>query len=179
MRIIGGTYRGRNLVPFNCDKIRPTSDKARESLFNILRDKVVGASFLDLFGGTGAVGIEAHSRGADKTVIVDASKESASVAQKNLDKIGNPDGIKLIVSDAVRFLTITDSSFDIIFLDPPYKSDILPAVLKEISGGGALKAGGTVIVETETPYSGDAFSFNITDERKYGRTHFTFLKKGE
>lgn len=177
MRIIGGKYKGRNLTPFNCEKIRPTQDKARESLFNILREKAIGCSFLDLFGGTGAVGIEAYSRGAESVIITDAFSDSLAVAKKNLDKIGNPDGIKLVRSDALVFLENPPQTFDIIFVDPPYKSEILPTVLKKISDGNALNAGGVVVAETETPYSGETFSLKIIDERKYGRTRFTFMQR--
>ena len=177
MRIIGGTFKGRNLTSFNGDKIRPTSDMARESLFNILRDKVVGCAFLDLFGGTGAVGIEACSRGANKVVIVDISRESVSVAKKNLEKTGNPTGIEIKNRDALDYLKTTDTAFDIIFIDPPYKSEIIPSVLKAIADGNALKDGGVVVTETETEYAGETFSLIKTDERKYGRARFTFFKK--
>ena len=179
MRVIGGTLRGRKLASFDCEKIRPTADKARESLFNILRDKVGGGSFLDLFGGTGAVGIEAYSRGATKVVIVEAYRDCLKIAQKNLDIIGKPAEIELKNYDALTFLKATDKPFDIIFLDPPYKSEILPLALKKIAEGNALVDGGVVVAETETPYSGETFSLNITDERKYGRTRFTFFKKEE
>lgn len=179
MRVIGGILRGRNLVPFSCENIRPTSDKARESLFNILRDKVAGGSFCDLFGGTGAVGIEAYSRGAKRVVITDAFKDSVKVAQKNLDKIGNPKEIELINADAVHFVKEAKEPFDVIFIDPPYKSGIIPEVLKEIADGNALTSDGVVIAETETPYDNETYSLIKTDERKYGRTRFTFFKKGE
>lgn len=179
MRVIGGRLRGRKLTPFDCEKIRPTADKARESLFNILRDKVTGGAFLDLFGGTGAVGIEAYSRGANSVVIVEAYKDSFKIAQKNLELIGNPAEIELKNFDALIFLKTAKKSFDVIFLDPPYKSDILPSVLKEIEERGALSVGGVIVAETETPYSGETFSFKITDERKYGRTRFTFFERKE
>lgn len=179
MRVIGGKLRGRKLTPFDCEKIRPTADKARESLFNILRDKITDGTFLDLFGGTGAVGIEAYSRGAKSVVIVDAYKDSFKIAQKNVEIIKSPTEIKLKNSDALNFLKTAGESFDVIFLDPPYKSDILPAVLKEIEECGALSEGGVIAMETETPYSGETYSFKITDERKYGRTRFTFFKREE
>ena len=176
MRIIGGIFKGRNLTAFDCDKIRPTSDMARESLFNILRDKVTDCAFLDLFGGTGAVGIEALSRGASNVVIVEAYKDSLKVAQKNLDIIKNPEGIKLINRDAVGYLIGCGESFDIIFIDPPYKSDIISSVFKAISEGDVLKTGGVVVIETETPYVGETYSLSKCDERKYGRARFAFFK---
>lgn len=175
MRIVGGIYRGRNLVPFDCDKIRPTSDKVRESVFNILQFRISGASFLDLFGGTGAMGIEALSRGAEKVVINDLNRESLSVAKKNIEKIGNPDRIKTVNFDAVKFLENSVEKFDVIFIDPPYKSDL---AVKSLSvSTNALKDDGIVILESEEEFTEEIDGLSVYDKRKYGRARITIFKR--
>ena len=177
MRVVGGKFRGRNLVPFNGDKIRPTSDMARESFFNIVRDKVVGCKFLDLFCGTGAMGIEALSRGAEFVALNDSSKESLAVVKKNLEKLNNPENVSVFNFDGVEYLKKADTLFDIIYVDPPYKSDIYENVLSVAEN--ALEKDGIVAVETEVPFSGKTFGLIKTDERKYGRAIITFFKKEE
>ncbi|MDY6367247.1 MAG: 16S rRNA (guanine(966)-N(2))-methyltransferase RsmD [Clostridia bacterium] len=177
MRIIGGEFKGRNLVPFNGDKIRPTSDMARESFFNIMRDEIYGCNFLDLFCGTGAVGIEALSRGANFVALNDSQKDSLAVVKKNLEKIGNPKAVEVFNKDAKIFIETTNKVFDVIYVDPPYKSGLYESVLKAIAESGVLSEKGVVAVETETPYEGETFGLVKTDERKYGRVRITFFKK--
>ena len=171
MRIIGGVYKGRTLYGFRGEDIRPTSDSARESLFNILGD-LSGAEFLDLFCGTGAVGIEAVSRGA-KTVFNDIDKESVSLTRANLNKVGA--SAEVCRSDALGFIKSTRKKFDVIFLDPPYKSDKIRELLDAISG--ILKDGGMVIFENEKPFSGVAENLVLTDIRRYGRAILHFFEK--
>ena len=103
MRIVGGKYKGRRLAEFKGRDIRPTSDQTRESLFNILQFRIYGKSFLDLFCGTGAVGIEAYSRGAGKVVLNDVSRESVKLAKANLEKLGIAD-VEVKTSDALTLL---------------------------------------------------------------------------
>lgn len=179
MRVVGGEFRGRNLLSFDCDKIRPTSDKARESFFNIVMNRVRGCAFLDLFCGTGAMGIEALSRGASYVALNDVNKDSLAVAKKNVEKIGSPVGIEVFNVDAVFFLKTTDKTFDVIYIDPPYKSDLAEAALEAAAESGVLSEGGLIAVETETPYTGRTFGFFKTDERKYGRARITFFKREE
>nr|MBO4517945.1 16S rRNA (guanine(966)-N(2))-methyltransferase RsmD [Clostridia bacterium] len=163
MRIIGGAYKGRTLYGFRGESIRPTSDSARESLFNILGD-LSGADFLDLFSGTGAVGIEALSRGA-KVVFNDIDKESVSLTRANLQKIGV--SAEVYCSDALDFIKTARKKFDLIFLDPPYKSRKIRELLDGVSG--ILKDGGRVVFENEKPFSGVAENLVLTDVRRYGR----------
>ncbi len=171
MRIIGGAYKGRTLYGFRGEDIRPTSDSARESLFNILGD-LSGADFLDLFCGTGAVGIEALSRGA-KTVFNDIDKESVSLTRVNLNKVGA--SAEVCCSDALGFIKSTRKKFDVIFLDPPYKSDKIRELLDAVAG--ILKDGGKVVFENEKPFSGVARGLVLTDVRKYGRAILHFFEK--
>ncbi|MBQ6727636.1 MAG: 16S rRNA (guanine(966)-N(2))-methyltransferase RsmD [Clostridia bacterium] len=171
MRIIGGAYKGRTLYGFSGENIRPTSDSARESLFNILGD-LSGADFLDLFCGTGAVGIEAVSRGA-KTVFNDIDKASVSLTRANLNKVGA--SAETYCSDALAFIKSTRKKFDVIFLDPPYKSEKIGELLDAVSG--ILKDGGTVIFENEKPFSGVAENLVLIDIRRYGRAILHFFEK--
>ena len=175
MRIVAGKYRGRTLLEFDGDKIRPTSDKVRESLFNILQLKVPNSSFLDLFCGTGAMGIEALSRGAKNVVFNDFSRDSLALLKKNLAKVKVEDDFEVVNSDAVNFVKNTAKTFDIIFLDPPYKSELGTKCLPFISD--LLDQNGIAILEDEIEWSGEVQGLIQYDKRKYGRVHLTFFKK--
>lgn len=177
MRIIGGIYKGRKLIEFKGGAVRPTSDMARESLFNILRKDIEGAVFLDAFSGTGAVGIEALSRGAKKVFFNDLSKDSVSLIKQNLSKLGNPENVSLSSGDAIYLMKSKEGQFDLIFLDPPYGLDIKKEALK--AAAVALKEGGVVILEDEKHFLEEIDGLNFYDKRKYGRVHFSFFSKGE
>jgi|SRR5215467_433332 len=127
MRIIAGTFRSRHLKPLKKLRIRPTSDMLRETLFNILGPGVRGARFLDLFAGTGAVGIEALSRGASDTVWVENHRGAAQLIRENLALLGIKQGARLLPVDATGAIATLQSErsapFDFIFLDPPYASE--------------------------------------------------------
>lgn len=171
MRIVGGIFKGRTLYEFKGSDIRPTSDNARESLFNILGD-LSGADFLDLFAGTGAVGIEAISRGAN-VVFNDSSRESVNLIKENLKKVGAAGEVNL--SDASAFIKSSRKKFDVVFLDPPYKSQIIPEILAAVSG--ILKDDGKVVFENENVFTGTAKGLVLTDVRKYGRAILHFFTK--
>ena len=177
MRIVAGKYRGRTLTEFSGDDIRPTSDKVRESLFNIIQNKTPNSVFLDLYAGTGAMGIEALSRYAKSVTFNDMSKSSLMVLKKNLEKLKVDDEFEVSNCDAVRFLSLTNKKFDIIFIDPPYKSDkkkdALPLCIN------ALSDDGIVIFEDECEWTGEIQGLTVYDKRKYGRVHLTFFRKEE
>ena len=175
MRIVGGKLKGRNLVSFKGEDIRPTSDQARESLFNILQFKIYGKKFLDLFSGTGAVGIEAYSRGASEVTLNDLSKDSVLVIKKNLSNIGNPKEISVTNQNALTLLSNPPKLYDFIFIDPPYKSGLYNEVLSLCKN--ALAVDGIVILEAEDELEILDNDFNVYDKRKYGRARFTFLKR--
>ena len=177
MRIVGGIYKSRVLCSFDGDKIRPTSDKVRESLFNIIRNRVYGSNFLDLFCGTGAMGIEALSRGAEKVVLNDFSKSSLQLAKQNLAKLKITSGVTVSLSDAVSYLSRTTEQFDVIFIDPPYGSGLGEKALSVCAR--ALKDDGVAIFEDEVPFDGKIDGLKITDTRKYGRVYLTFFEKGD
>lgn len=175
MRIVGGKYRGRVLCSFKGEEIRPTADKVRESLFNILNIEIVGSRFLDLFCGTGAVGIEALSRGAGFVALNDLSRESLSVAQKNLDLIGKPINVKIYNLNALTLLEKAAEPFDIIFIDPPYKGGFNESAVEKCQS--VLAPFGTVVLESEFTEKDEIGVFRKFKEKKYGRTYLTFYKR--
>lgn len=173
MRIIGGKYRGRVLSSFKGCEIRPTADRVKESLFNILAPEIHGANMLDLFCGCGNIGLEAISRGADYVVFNDVSKDSLAVLKKNLALIKS--NAKIYNSDYKVLLQTIDMTFDIIFIDPPYKSDYGIQALKIIGERNLLTTGGIAVFESDKPFSDEIASLVKYDERKYGGTYLTFF----
>ena len=174
MRIVGGSLRGRVLNEFKDKGVRPTSDMARESLFNILRFKVVDCAFLDLFAGTGAVGIEAFSRGAKTVWLNDFTNDSILLITKNLEKLGIKNDITLTKQNALILLQTISEKFDIVYLDPPYKADIKTqavALAKNV-----LTQDGIIVLEDEQFFEEKVEGLVEYDRRKYGRVHLTFLK---
>lgn len=145
MRVIGGKYRGRRLKTVEGLAVRPTSDRLRETLFNILAPQIKDSRFLDLCAGSGAVGIEALSRGASHVTFVDQSRPACSAIQVNLDTIGITNEATIINKDAVSAMKHLTGRFDIIFFDPPYESDVYDRVLGEL-GESDLPAPDTIVV---------------------------------
>ena len=145
MRVITGTARGRRLrTPENYD-IRPTTDNVKESLFNIIQFDVEGRKVLDLFAGTGQLGIECLSRGADSVVFVDESREAVNIVKDNLKTCGL--SASVLQMDALSYLRGC-GKFDLIFVDPPYDSNLYEEVLKIINSVDILSDGGIIICET-------------------------------
>jgi 16S rRNA (guanine(966)-N(2))-methyltransferase RsmD len=147
MRVVSGSARGRKLkTPENYD-IRPTTDNVKESLFNIIQFDIEGRRVLDLFAGTGQLGIEALSRGARQAVFVDQSKASLEVVQANLKKCRFTDNCELHQKTAEQFVQTARGTFDIIFLDPPYRMDILGEIIPKLLP--ILSPGGKIVAEHE------------------------------
>jgi 16S rRNA (guanine966-N2)-methyltransferase len=155
MRVIAGTYRSRILKSLKGLALRPTSDRLRETLFNVLGPTVSGARFLDLFAGTGAVGIEAISRGASEVVFIENHAPAAALIRKNLDSLGVRSGATVLGVDALRGLETLvagrkggGSPFDFVFLDPPYAAtEEYTRVLRFLGSAPFLAPGCTVIAE--------------------------------
>ncbi len=151
MRVIAGYYRGRNLKSPPSMQVRPTSDRLRETLFNVIAPRIEGARFLDLCAGSGAVGIEALSRGATHVTFVDRSRKMCGLVEANLDLCGVPeDETEVVMSEAAEFLrraaTRDTERWDIAFFDPPYATDYLPA-LAAFGTGTILTDEGLLVVE--------------------------------
>lgn len=152
MRIAGGRLRGRPLAGPKSDAIRPTSDRLRESIFNILThaydDPVADARVLDLFAGTGALGIEALSRGAAACVFVDQGAEARALIRQNVDALGFGGVIRLFRRDATRMGAAgAVEPFGLVFCDPPYGRDLAPPALASCADGGWLAPGAVIVVE--------------------------------
>lgn len=172
MRIIAGKHRGRVLKEFKGREIRPTADRAKEAIFNILQTEILGSSFLDLYAGTGNMGVEALSRGAEKVVMVDSSKESVAIQKFNLEMI--KESAEIVCLDALTYVLSTRQKFDIIFLDPPYDVDATP-VLQAIAQNSLLTSGGVVIYEHSEDFKvGEIDGLEHRSTRKYGVAHFEF-----
>lgn len=142
MRIITGSKRGKKLITLEGEQVRPTTDRVKESLFNILQFQLEGRRFLDLFAGSGQIGLEALSRGAALAVFVDASKDSIRVVEKNVQSTGLGDRSKVVTADFQSYLRGCRERFDIAFLDPPYRMGLLekalPLVAERMNPGGVL-----------------------------------------
>jgi len=155
MRIIAGTYRSRILKSLKGLALRPTSDRLRETLFDVLGPAVEGSRFLDVFAGTGAVGIEAISRGAARAVFIENHGPAATLIRRNLESLGVRSGFQILTEDALRGLTRLagkrqpgDAGFDFVFIDPPYAAgEQYDRVLQFLGSASLLAPGATVIAE--------------------------------
>ncbi len=177
MRIIAGTKKRTSLYGPNVDKIRPTTDRAKESLFNILNLKVKNSIFLDLFAGTGSISLEAKSRDAKEVYAVDKLNDSINLINKNKDKTKLD--INVIKQDVVLFLNSSKKGFDIIFMDPPFKikdEDILN-MIDIIYERNLLKEDGILVIERESNKKNEeTFSkYENMEIRKYGKVSFIIL----
>ena len=178
MRIISGKYKGRKLNTFKGFDIRPTSDMARESLFNILGDLIYGSRFLDLFAGSGAVGIEAISRGASEVVFMDKSNESLNLIKSNLSLIN--ENAKIYKGNSLFLIKEQTKSFDIIFCDPPYDFEEIKIVFEIVKNNNLLSDGGLIIYEHEKNRRTQDFEgFVLNKSKKYGIAVFDFYSLGE
>ncbi len=177
MRIIAGTKKRTNLYGPNVDKIRPTTDRAKESLFNILNLKVKNSIFLDLFAGTGSISLEAKSRGAKEVYTVDKLEESISLIKKNKDKTKLE--INVIKKDVLVYLNSEKKDYDIIFMDPPFKitDEEILNMIDIIYEKNLLKEDGILIIERESNKKNEeTFSkYENIEVRKYGKVSFIIL----
>lgn len=184
MRIIAGDFRGITLAAVGkgdaAAHLRPTTDRVRESLFNVLMggkfgDPISGARVLDVFAGTGALGLEALSRGAQHVTFVDDGRKAASLIRQNIKITKSADATAVIVRNATRLSKNTDVPFDLVFLDPPYGKNLGKTALKAACDGGWVAENALIIWEENCPQiAPDGFDF--LDCRKYGDTHITFLQ---
>lgn len=150
MRVIGGKYRGKKLIPPKNNDIRPTTDKAKESLFNMLQSYIFESEFLDLFSGSGAVSIEAISRGAKRVTMIEKSRASINTINSNLNLIlDEKQKTDVKNMDVISFLQTTDKIFDIIFADPPYAYENINQIIQIVSTRKLLKNEGIMIIETD------------------------------
>lgn len=176
MRIISGRYRGLKLNEFAGNDIRPTADRVKESLFNILYDKVFGARVLDLFCGSGNLGIECLSRGAASVDFNDISPQSVKVLKGNLARLKGENVYTVTTGDYAAFLNNARGAYDLIFIDPPYALDVGLSALKIIAERSLLTQGGVAVYERDRPFEGTICGLEAYYERKYGKTYLTFFR---
>lgn len=174
MRIIAGSARGLKLKAPDGQNTRPTADRVKEALFSSLSDKLSGARVLDAFSGSGALGLEALSRGAKEAVFIENGREAFGVLKENLNKSGLSSRGKLFFTDALSYIEKTDEQFDIIFLDPPYASGLYERFL--LFAEKNLAEGGIIVLEYEeknAPAIPDIYS--VIKQKHYGRVHLSFI----
>jgi 16S rRNA (guanine966-N2)-methyltransferase len=150
MRVIAGIYKGRKLKTLEGMRLRPTSDRLRETIFNVLAPRIEGANFADVCAGSGAVGIEALSRGAAQVTFIESSRKAAALIGENLRHCEVEESVSVINRDALtalKYLASRDLKFDIVFFDPPYDSEIHSPILWQIAKHSILAENGIVIVE--------------------------------
>lgn len=147
MRVITGTARGRKLLTLEGNDVRPTTDKVKEAIFSSIQFEIENSVVLDLFAGSGQLGIEALSRGAQKAFFVDNSKKSLETVKANLKTTGFTDNSEVMNMNSLDFLKITGQKFDFIFADPPYGQNILPEILPHL--GRILNPNGKILCEHE------------------------------
>ncbi len=182
MRIIAGSARSLPLSSPTGMDTRPTSDQIKETLFNMLQFEVQGAYFLDIFAGSGQIGLEALSRGAEYAVFVENNRKAAKCIEDNIHFTKFDKESRLLTSDAVAALYTLEGKykFDIIFMDPPYNKELEKEVLKYLSDSSLLKEDTTIIVEASLETGFDyveELGFEITKYKKYKTNVHVFLKK--
>ncbi len=183
MRIIAGEFKGRKLNVPRGNEMRPTLDRVKESLFSMLGENVVGARVLDLFCGSGALGLEALSRGAERAVLVDISRHARLAVRKNVETLAIGDRVAFLGIDvcrALRKLAAREDkpTFELIFADPPYFQGFAKPVFKALAAAGLLAPDGLVIYEhhkKETPVN-DIRGWEVVRQRRTGDTMMTFFR---
>ncbi|NLD11363.1 16S rRNA (guanine(966)-N(2))-methyltransferase RsmD [Aminicella lysinilytica] len=178
MRVITGEFRGRKLdTPIGND-IRPTSDKVKESIFNILMNDIYGRVFCDLFSGTGSLGIEALSRGARRCYFCDSSRDSVNLTKTNIKKCNAESRSVVILADFMRALSRIDEKVDVFILDPPYKAGIYEKCLQQIDYLDLLSPEGIILAEHgAADHMPDSFGrLTKVREKKYGKTKLSIYQ---
>lgn len=176
MKIISGKYKGIAIDGFTINGTRPTMDRVKESLFAMIQMKIKGAIVLDLFAGSGNLGLESLSNGATKVYFVDHNKIAIHTIKKNIQKLNISESYELFLQDYQKFLENTEKRFDVIFLDPPYQDKILENILYTIYHKKLLQEEGVIICE----YEGQTLNtdyFDVWKEKKYGTKKITIFKQ--
>ena len=181
MRIISGKYKGRVLKGYTLKGTRPTMDRVKESIFNIIQRDIKDSIFLDLFAGSGAIGLEAASRGAKKAILCDKSKEAMQIIKKNILKTHLENVVETYLLDFRALLNDKlNEKLDIVYIDPPYKSDFAIQAVNIILENNLITKDSLILIETDRKEEVEEklkkVDVRIIDERKYGRAEIFFLK---
>lgn len=183
LRIISGSLKGRKIASLPGTSTRPTSNMVREAIFNVISDEIKGSCFLELYAGTGAVGIEAVSRGAERAVLIEGGKDAADLVRKNINACGIESRVKLIKWDIEKNLNCLDQqavAFDMVFLDPPYEKGLVRKTLDNLLKSEALSDDALVIVQHSKnealDLSGMEESFSLLKDKRYGKNLVSYLR---
>lgn len=184
MRIISGTARGTKLFTLEGQTTRPTLDRVKESIFNIIQSQIINSNFLDVFSGSGAIGLEAASRGAKKVILCDKSKDAINIINKNIEKTHLKEKIELYNLDYETLLkNKIKEKMDIIYIDPPYNSNFAIKTVEYIIEKNIADKNSTIIIETDSEEKIleelKKIDIEITDKRRYGRATLIFIKIGK
>lgn len=182
MRVITGTARGRRLKELKGQDTRPTTDQVKEGMFNIIQFDIEGRRVLDLFAGTGQLGIEALSRGAKSAVFVDQRTDAVKLIRENVALCGFEDRARVVSGEAVAFLSSLREKFDLIFLDPPYDTELLEKTVAHIARFDILSPHGIIVAESRFNKQLPALSapYGIYREYRYGKIKLTvYHRAGE
>ena len=178
MRIITGTAKGCPLDALPGLATRPTSDRVKEAVFSMIQFDIEGRNVLDLFAGSGQLGLEALSRGAKHAVFLDISPKAADTVRKNAEKAKLAGKCSVFTGDYSTFFRAGRNRFDLVFLDPPYSSDFIPRALKALDSNGFLNSGALTVCESGTEYPCPdcaEYGFEELKKARYGRTFITLL----
>ena len=185
MRVISGKSRGKKLVSLDGDNTRPTLDRVKEALFNKIQFNIQDAVVLDLFAGTGALGVEALSRGAKEVIFCDKVLDAINVIKQNVISTNNLDKSTIInkdYKDVIEYISKIDKKIDIVFLDPPYKTNLTIESLQKIIINDLLAEDGIIVIETDDINKEQEIlkieEVEIFDKRKYGSVWLIFIRKG-
>ena len=184
MRIIAGSARGRKLLSPVGMGTRPTLDRIKESIFNIIQDRTRGAVVVDMFSGTGSLGLEAASRGAEKCYLIDMGDTTFDMLQKNVENLKFDGKCKCLKGDTYKYMQEFANEkivFDLIFIDPPYAKDMIPPAIELIATNSLLRKDGLIVCKidsSEEIYEGNLI-IHLSDLRKYGNTTVLFYKYTE
>ena len=179
LRVITGTARGKRLRELEGQSTRPTTDRVKEGLFNAIQFDIAGGRVLDLFAGTGQLGIECLSRGADAAVFVDNSPKAAALVRENLRITGLDGRAAVLQADALDFLARTRERFDLLFLDPPYSSGLLEEAIKRAAAFDILKPRGIIVAEypATDPFPVPPPPFRAGRTYRYGKIAVTLCQR--
>jgi 16S rRNA (guanine966-N2)-methyltransferase len=178
MRVISGTYKGRNLRSVRDPRVRPATDRVKESIFNVLQNRinVRGARVLDLFAGSGSLGFEALSRGAAEVAFVEEWHAATSVIEQNIKLLQCGDRCKVIKADVFKFLRHANGRYDLIFVDPPYRLESAPDLPRSIFDQGLLSPSGFLIMEHSVhTIIKPSECLQLVLEREFGETKVSFF----
>lgn len=181
MRIISGKARGTKLYTLDGTATRPTLDRVKESLFNIIQNDIEDSTVLDLFSGSGAIGLEFLSRGAKRAVLCDSSKDAIKIIKQNVQKTHFEEKVEVYNMEFTKLVErLQNQKFDIIYIDPPYATDFIKISLEKIIEYELVNENTKIIVETDDETrilkQIEKMDVEITDKRKYGRATIIFLK---